>query len=67
MKTTSVLLAGLLLATVLVAAAPAAEARQFCTYGSGDPCDEYLVCVWDHVNGGWLCEGYVDPCWFRCW
>ena len=56
-----------LAATATIAVTPTAEARQFCTYGQSDPCDEYVVCVWDHANGAWLCKGRVDPCWFRCW
>lgn len=61
------MLLSLLLLTTALAVVPAADARQVCTYGSGDPCDEYVVCVWDRLNGEWLCEGRIDPCWFRCW
>lgn len=50
-----------------VAFAPTAEARQVCTYGTGDPCDEYAACVWNRLAGQWECAVYVDPCWFRCW
>ena len=68
MKTRTLVLA-LLLSTTALALAPAADARQVCTYGTGDPCDEYLVCVynnWD-LDPYWVCHGRVDPCLFRCW
>lgn len=66
MRTTALVLASALL-ILGIASLPAAEARGLCTYGSGDPCDDYVVCVWNYAQGGWICEGYVDPCWFRCW
>lgn len=64
----------LLLATVLAlsttALLPDADARQACTYGGGDPCDDRLACAWDRVNGKWVCVGeihcdptYCDPWW----
>ena len=67
MRTMALVLAALMMGGALLAIAPAAEARQVCTYNTGDPCDEYVVCVWDHLNGAWMCKGYIDPCWFRCW
>ena len=60
-------LAALLLTTTVLSFAPAAEARQVCTYGTGEPCDDQLVCVWNRLDGQWECAGHVDPCWFRCW
>lgn len=63
----AVLLAALLLTAMTIAIVPAAEARGFCTYGTGDPCDEYAVCVWNYATGGWICKVRIDPCWFRCW
>lgn len=66
MKTATLVL-GLLLATTALALVPHADARQVCTYGTGDPCDDHLVCVWDRLTSQWDCYGYVDPCWFRCW
>jgi hypothetical protein len=67
MRGSAIVLVGMLVLTTALAFAPAAEARQVCTYGTGDPCDDHVVCVWDRVNGAWVCEGYIDPCWFRCW
>lgn len=67
MRTTTLVLATLILMTAFVAAAPAAEARQVCTYGTGDPCDDHVVCVWNRLTAQWDCVGHVDPCWFRCW
>ena len=64
---TTLLIAALLLTTTIVAVVPSAEARQVCTYGTGDPCDEYAACVWNRIDGQWECVVYVDPCWFRCW
>ena len=63
------LLIGLLLVGATLAALPDADARQVCTYGTGDPCDDHLVCVynnWD-LDPRWMCTGYIDPCLFRCW
>lgn len=69
MKTTLAL--SILLATASLAAlAPAAEARQLCTYGTGDPCDDALVCVWNRLGNEWVCfveihcdPTYCDPYW----
>lgn len=67
MRTTALVLAALVMGTAFLAIAPAADARQACVYGDSDPCDNYLVCVWDRINGRWLCEVYISDCWFQCW
>ena len=67
MRTTALVLAALFATTALLAVAPAAEARAFCTYNTGDPCDDHLACVWNYVEAKWECVGYIDPCWFVCW
>lgn len=67
MKTISIVLALVVTLTAFAALAPTAEARQVCTYGTGDPCDDHAACVWNRVTMKWDCFVYVDPCWFRCW
>lgn len=62
-----ILVAALLVAATVVAIAPSAEARQVCTYGTGEPCDDQLVCVWNRVTLQWDCFVRIDPCWFVCW
>lgn len=56
----------LVLALVLgtsLALVPEADARQFCTYGGSDPCDDKLVCVWNRLESRWTCWGEMgcDP------
>lgn len=67
MRTMALAFGVLLMGAAFLAIAPAAEARQVCTYGTGDPCDDELVCAWDRINGRWVCAGHIDECWFRCW
>lgn len=67
MRTTALVLVALTLGTAFLAIAPAAEARQVCTYGTGDPCDDQLVCAYDQVTRQWRCFVHIDECWFRCW
>lgn len=67
MRTTTLLLTALIVTGFALALAPAAEARQACTYGTGEPCDDQLACVYDRVSGQWRCVVYIDPCNFRCW
>lgn len=67
MRAAILVLTALLLGATLVGLAPGAEARQVCTYGTGDPCDDHVACVWNRLEARWDCAGHVDPCWFRCW
>lgn len=60
----ALLVFALLLGTA-AALVPEADARQACTWGSGDPCDDHLVCVWDRVNAKWTCAGEMS-CPMRC-
>lgn len=66
MKTATILIAALVLSTAILAAAPAAEAKQACVYDGRDPCDDYLVCVWNRLTQDWECFGHVG-CLHRCW
>lgn len=61
------ILLGLVLLTATIALAPAAEARQVCTYGGADPCDDHAACVWNRLTQQWDCVVHVGPCLFRCW
>ena len=68
MKTFALCVAALALATALLAAAPAAEARQVCTDLRGDPTCPGMVCAWNHLTGRWSCVGrpihcVTEPCW----
>ena len=67
MRALTLVLTALVLANAFALATPAADARQVCTYGTGDPCDDQLVCVWNRLTAQWDCFGRIDPCWFRCW
>lgn len=61
--------AGLALASALLAAAPLADARQICTdLRQDDPTCPGWVCVWNHLEGRWSCVPepiycVTDPCW----
>lgn len=66
MKTVTLAIAILLTATAVVAIAPAAEAKPYCTwqesYCNGD------VCMYVYGVQKQVCMDIVyDPCWFQCW
>ena len=63
------ILVGILLVGATFALLPAADARQVCTYGGGDPCDDQAFCYWNRLASEphWDCYVYVSPCLFRCW
>lgn len=65
MRTRTFLLVAMLAATTVLALAPAAEAKQICTFNERD-CDGF-VCVYNRLTAEWECVGHWDPCNFRCW
>lgn len=65
MKTRTVLIVAMLAATALLALAPAAEAKQVCTFRERD-CDG-IVCAYNRLTAEWECVGSWDPCNFQCW